>query len=71
MTWYEHVPDELSLKEHVKAAELHLKYALDLAYGDEYYQAPSTRRALGRAQSTLISLIVNNKIRENPKTIDN
>lgn len=54
--------EDFSIKGHVQIAERHAQRALDLAYKDE----PQTfwvRRAIGRAQSILISLITNNRLR--------
>lgn len=53
---------DLSIKEHVQVAENHAQRALDLAYGDEP-QNFWVRRAIGRAQSILISLISNNRLK--------
>jgi hypothetical protein len=55
------VPD-LSISEHVALAERHAQRALDLAYADEP-QSLRVRLALGRAQSTLISLITSGRLR--------
>lgn len=55
------VPD-LSIGEHVALAERHAQRALDLAYADEP-QSLRVRLALGRAQSLLISLITNGRLR--------
>lgn len=55
------VPD-LSIQEHVALAERHAQRALDLAYADEP-QGIFVRRSLGRAQSILISLLVNGRLR--------
>lgn len=55
------VPD-LSIREHVALAERHAQRALDLAYADEP-QPLRVRLALGRAQSLLISLITNGRLR--------
>jgi hypothetical protein len=54
--------EDFSIKGHVRKAERHAQRALNLAYGDE----PQTfwvRKAIGKAQSILISLIVNNRLK--------
>lgn len=53
---------DLSIREHVQLSENHAQRALDLSYEDEP-QSFWVRRAIGRAQSILISLIVNGKLR--------
>lgn len=53
---------DLSIKEHVQVAENHTQKAFNLAHGDER-QKLWVRMAIGRAQSILISLITNNRLR--------
>jgi hypothetical protein len=55
--------EELTIKEHVFLAERHAQKALDLAYSEKEPQPFYVRVALGRAQSILISLITNKRIR--------
>lgn len=54
---------DLSIEEHIQEAERHAQRALDLAYGDEP-QKLFVRIAIGRAQSILISLLANNKLKK-------
>lgn len=54
--------DELTIKDHVRLAERHAQKALDLSYSTEP-QNFFVRASLGRAQSILISLIANNRLR--------
>lgn len=56
------VTGHLSIREYVEISENHAQKALDLAYGKEP-QTFRVRRAIGRAQSILISLITNNRLR--------
>lgn len=53
---------DLSIKDHVAIAERHAQRAFDLSHGDEH-QKFWVRIAIGRAQSILISLITNNKLK--------
>lgn len=53
---------DLSIKEHIEIAHAHIQRALDLAYADEP-QSLRTRINIGRAQSLLISLLTNNRLK--------
>lgn len=55
-------PVDLDLRSHVQLAERHAKAAMDLAYGAQP-QPYWVRTRLGKAQSILISLIANNKLK--------
>lgn len=53
---------DFTIVEHIQLAERHAQKAFNLSYEDEP-QSFWVRRAIGRAQSILISLIVNGKLR--------
>ena len=55
-------PADLDLKSHIRLAQLHLQAAHDLAYGSQK-QPFWVRTAIGRAQSIIISLLANNKLK--------
>jgi hypothetical protein len=52
----------MDIHDHIRIAHDHTSKALDLAYGDEH-QSFWTRISIGRAQSILISLITNKKLK--------
>lgn len=58
----EHLVHGLPLADHVRIAQWHAQRALNLAYGDEP-QPFRVRLAIGKAQSLLISLIANGRLR--------
>jgi hypothetical protein len=53
---------DLPIREHIELAHAHTQRALALAYGDEP-QGYFVRAKIGRAQSILISLLTNNKLK--------
>jgi hypothetical protein len=53
---------DLTIKKHIELAHAHTQRALDLAYGDEP-QGLTTRMKIGRAQSILITLLTQNRLK--------
>jgi hypothetical protein len=62
MSDLEPFPADLDIKSHVRLAQMHANAAKDLAYGSQP-QSMGVRRSLGKAQSILISLLTNNKLK--------